>query len=203
MRLAIAVMGLAALLATTRNSNAESCNTFLTDIESHITSDPLGEHIVTMDMVTLANALPVPPAPFPLHGQATYSESPYPYWGFPAYMSYVPAHQVGTNHFPATLQGTVSMFFSDQRWVSNLSQLTPFSPSNTSPRNVVIFLGDYPYPPIRYAKGDVVIADPNNPNRQPPSFKASCQYGLMYGFIGQNEIVAINLNKTKQLILRR
>jgi hypothetical protein len=118
-------------------------------------------------------------------------------------MSYVAAHPVGPHPFPATLQGTLTTFFNDHRWTSNNSSTNPFSPSATGQRTVVIFLGDYPFAPIHYAKGDVAIVDPNNLMGQPPLFSASCQDGLMYGFIQKNQIVAISLNKTLLIPTRK
>jgi hypothetical protein len=116
-------------------------------------------------------------------------------------MAYVPAHLVGANLFPATLQGTVSISYNDRRWSSTTSFDNPFSPFDKSHRLVTIFLGDYPHAPIRYVKGDVVISDQSNPFGQPPMFKASCEFGLMYGFLRQNQIVALTLNKQAEQVI--
>jgi hypothetical protein len=180
----VTLLGLAALVTTTLNANAQDCNTFLTDIEAFV-HPPQASHQVSMNMMTLASNA----------GEATYSAGA----GWPsAVMTYVPAYQVGARLFPATLRGTFTTFYNDRLDAAG----NPFSPLAKGQRTVWIFLGDYPYPPIRYSRGDVVVTDPNNSNGQPPTFKASCESGLMFGFVRQNQIIALSLTKD-DLILQK
>ena len=139
MKLLVTALGLAAVLAITPNGNAQTCIPFLTDIESYVTAG-ITNHEITMNMVSLATSKPTPP--FPMHGQATYSEGTTVGW--PAEMTYVPARMVGLYLFPATLQATTTTFYSDNHWASNtFTSQNPFSPLQTTLRTVVIFLGDY------------------------------------------------------------
>ena len=177
-------VSLAALvgLALPSLANAQSCSTWASNVIAQLQSNPnMGAMIAT----NLSDGRYV-------------SYAAYPKVGTP--LTHVPAHQSGFLHFPDSLQGAISQFFSDRTYDFN-GGLEPFNPAATDSLGVTIWLGyggfytpgvGYSITPGRvtftlYSWGNAIV-----------SFTPERCDGMIYGLSG-NEGILLSLFPMQKL----
>jgi hypothetical protein len=162
-------------------ASAQSCNTFLSNLESWLVNQPNGPgtYEVSFNMVTNRS-----------DGKyASYSEGGS---GTAGVLQYYPGRRIGVIWLPPYLEGDVVQYFSDRRYLPGGGigfAWAPFNPLATDKTRVTISLN-----PLGSAFGTTTITLLSWGNAQ-SSFTPSCQNGLMYGFIG-NTMLVMSLNES-------
>jgi hypothetical protein len=157
-------------------ANAQSCTTFLTGINNWFLTQPKGSGTYSINFTMASNRTD--------GTYVSYSEGGSGTPGIPAYH---PATSSGFFRTPAYLQGTLTEYFSDRRYVPPPGlgfPWAPFNPGNTDSLGVTIYLGNAAPRPLGNGAtlGEVVLTLKSWGNAS-YSFQGLCTDNMLYGFL--------------------
>jgi hypothetical protein len=171
------------ILAAPAGAHAQDCTTYMQNIINNFSNIPPGGQ-ATMQVAMVSNRS---------DGRyVSYGEKPSMSGtnGSSGPLVYYPGGWTWFGYYPATLQGTLSQFFSDRRFNQNGSFNDPFDPANTDNLGITIFL-EYSY--VEGVNPGEVVLTLNSWGGGQLSFQGQCQNGMINGFDGVNTEFVLSL----------